>query len=103
MGADVTGAAGMGPEMSLAPHSAEGLQAPLTVTLAASSGTLKGTHVVIPLEYASYPGATGPSLLPPLESDEGCVGCENWPVSKSQAHSSSHAGGAARSLGFRTC
>lgn len=103
MGADVTGAAGMGPEMSLASHSAECLQAPVSVTLAASSGTLKGTHVVIPLEYASYPGATGPSLLLPLESDEGYVGCEDCPVLKSQAHSSSHAGGAAKSLGFRAC
>lgn len=102
MGADVTRAGGMGQERSLAPHSAEGLKAPVSVTPAASSETLKGTHVMIPLESQLYSGATGPSLLPPLESDEG-VGYGGWPVSKSQAHSLSHAGAAAKPLGLITC
>jgi hypothetical protein len=48
---------------------------------------VKDTHVVISFKKAPYPGATSPSSLPLLESDEG-VACVDWPVSKSQADSS---------------
>ena len=104
MGADGTGTAGMGQERSLAPRSVGGLQAPVSVTLATSKGTVKDTHVVAPLKNLPHPGATSPSMFLPLESDEVGVWYKDCAASKSQANSSSHAGGAAaKPLGLRTC
>ena len=94
MGADGTGTARMGQERSLAPHSVGGLQAPVSVTLAASRA-VNDTHVVVSLEYALHPGATSLSMLALLESGAVGVWYEDCPGSKSQANLSTHAGGAA--------